>query len=190
MTYFVILESATMLLSFLIKIGLFYLLIKFFNRLVKFSTVLKLILLYEAWSFVFWIIDPSRLLYSLPLGLQAVLYPVYLLVSVVVLFSFLYFLMRKFSLLNFKKTLAIFLIMFFIATPFISYFHTVLAHSMTKSFFPNIASELPILDEMIRTFTIQGLPPLAKAIKTLNTIDDALLGGKFFRELRWLIMAI
>jgi len=190
MTYFIILASVTILLAFLIKIGLFYLLIKFFNRLVKFSTALKLILIYQAGSFVFWIIDPSRLFYSFPIGLRAVLYPLYFLLSVVVLFLFLYFLMRKFSLLNLKKTLIVFSIMFFVATPFLSYSRATITYSMTKSFFPDVVSELPILNEMIKTLTFQSLPPSAKAIKTLDTIDGALLDGKFFKELRWLIMAI
>lgn len=190
MTYFIILQSITILLAFLIKIGVFYFSIKFFNRLVKFSTALKLILLYEAGFFVFWIIDPSRLLYFFPSGVRAVLYPAYLLVSIAVLFLFLYFLIRKFSLLNFKKTLVIFLIIFFIVTPFLSYSRAALVYSMIKSFFPDIASELPIFNKMIETFTIQALPPSAKAIKILNTIDDSLLGGKFFKELRWFIMTI
>ena len=190
MTYFIILASTTILIAFLTKIGVFYFLIKLFNRLVRFSTALKLILIYEAGSFVFCIIDPSRLLYSFPIGLRAVLYPAYLLISVVILFLLLHFLIRKFSLLSFKKTLVVFLIMFFIATTFISYFRTTLVHSMTRSFLPDIASELPILYEMIETFTFQGLTPSAKTIKIINTIDDSLLGGKFFRELRWLIMTI
>jgi hypothetical protein len=190
MAYFIILDSITILLAFLINIGIFYFLIKLFNRLVKFSTALKLILLYETGFFIFWIIDPSRLLYFFPSVLRAVLSPVYLLVSIVVLFFFLSFLMRKFSLLNFRKTLIVFLMMFFIVTPFLSYYRAALAYSMTKSFFPYIASELPILNEMIRTLTFPALPPSAKAIKILNTIDDSLLGGKFFKELRRFVMEI
>ncbi|MDI6591817.1 MAG: hypothetical protein QME61_02705 [Patescibacteria group bacterium] len=188
MTYFIILESITIFLAFLVNIGVFYFLIKLFNRSVKFLTALKLILLYEAGFFFFWIIDPARLFYFFPLGLRAVLYPVYLLVSVVVLFLFLYFLMQKLSLLNFKKTLIVFLIIFFIITPFLSYCRAALAYSMTKSFFSDIASELSIFNEMIKTFTFQALPPSAKAIKILNIIDDSLLGGKFFKELRWFII--
>src|SRR3989344_7797501 len=111
MTYFIILESITILLAFLVKIGVFYFLIKLFNQSVKFSIALKLILLYEVGSFAFWIIDPFSLFHFFPPGLLAFLYAAYLLTSVVVLFLFLYFLMQRFSLLNFRKTLAIFTIM-------------------------------------------------------------------------------
>lgn len=181
MTHFVILESITILLAFLVNIGIFYLLIKLFDRSVKFLAVLKLILLYEAGFFAFWIVDPFRFLYSLLLELRVVLYPLYFIVPVVILFLFLYFLMRKFSLLNLKKTLVIFLIMFFMVTPFISYSRTMLTHSI-------IDLELSILYEMIEIFTFQGLSSPAKTIKIINTIDDSLLGGKFFRELRRFII--
>ncbi|MCH7828744.1 hypothetical protein IH982_02710 [Patescibacteria group bacterium] len=190
MTYFIILEAITILLAFLVNIGIFYLLIKLFNRLAKFSAVLKLIFLYEVGFFVFWLIDLSRLLLFFPLWLQAVLYPAYLLVSIMVLFLFLYFLMQKFSLLNFKKILIVFLIMFLIVTPFLSYYRAALTYSMTKSFFPDIVSELSLFNAMIKSLPFQSLPSPAKAIKILNTVDDSLLGGKFFKELRRLIITI
>ena len=191
MTYFIILVSITILLAFLIKIGIFYLLINFLNRLVKFSTALKVILLYEVGSFLFWVLDLLSLRYFFPAQLWLFSYVLHLLVSTIILFLFLYFLMGKFSLLNFKKTLIIFLIMFFMVTPFISYSRGTLTYSMTKSFFPDVASELPILNEMIETFpAFQGLTPSAKTIKIINIIDDSLLGGKFFKELRRLIFTL
>ena len=77
-----------------------------------------------------------------------------------------------------------------LVTLFTSYSRTALVDSITKSLFPDAASELPIFKKMAQDLFFQNLPPQAKTTKILNTIDDSLLGGKFFRGLFQLFYTI
>jgi len=86
MAYFITLEVITILLAFLIRLAVFYFVIKIFNRIVTISRALKPILLYELGFFIFWIIDPFRLFHFFSYAPRALISPLYLLASVAILF--------------------------------------------------------------------------------------------------------
>lgn len=196
MLYITFLEAGTIILAFLIKLVAFYFLMKLFNKVVKFSTILKPVLLYELGVFLFFLIDPSfRLIYFFPLGIRNILlYPLCLLITVVILFLFFNFLMSKFSLFTWKKSLIVFLIMFFLITPLLSYSQAVVTNLVAK--LPVFVDEVSELKSILyslppKAFLPIFLPmkfPIPLPLRILGAIKNGFLEEKFLTQLRMFIM--
>ena len=118
MVYLIILSLTTFVLAFASKLLITYFFIKFFNREKSFWMIFKPILLYELGVFCLFIINPVSLIYLLTPIISRIflfriphifLFPVYFLISAIILFLIFKFIMERFSLLDFKKSLLIFL---------------------------------------------------------------------------------
>lgn len=186
MIYLIILALITFLLAFALKLLITYLFIKFFNRTNNFWSIFKPILLYELGVFCFFIINPGSLIYILtPIIPRIFLFPIYFLISIIILFLIFKFIMQKFSLLNFKKSLLVFLVMFIIITPIISY-------SKAKLEF-NIEKKIPI-EWPYRLGEFQGpgvlKPPPVILLEKINRLNDIFLEKEFLRELRYFLITI
>lgn len=186
MTNLIILEIATIILFFFIKIVVFYLLIKALNREIRFLTALKPLLLYELAILIFLFIDPAKLVYSLRMAVSHVfLVPIYLLILVIVSFLIFRFIMKKFSLLDFKKSLAVFLLIFFVANPILSFYRATLLTDLAERILtPSEWSELSHnLEMMVRITSLRGLPLSLKVFKVVSDTGRTLFGNEFFYEL-------
>ena len=137
MTYLIILSFALFLIAFAIDLIITFLLIKFFNRTAGFWTIFKPILFYQIGVFCFYFIKPTNLIYILdPIIPRRFLLPLVLLATVIILFLIFKLIMQKFSLLNFKKSLIVFFLMFLVITPAISFSRSIVE--------VKIAEKLPI----------------------------------------------
>jgi len=190
MVYLIILTFFTFLLAFAVKLLITYFFIKFFNRTAIFWVIFKPILFYELGVFCFFVINPVSLIYLLtPIIPRVFLFPAYLLISVVILFLIFKFVMQKFSLLNFKKSLLIFFAMFLIITPIISYSRTMLEF--------NIAKNLPVYEELISIQEIfqrelfQSIKsPSEIILEKVNKLNEIFLEEEFLKGLRNFLITI
>jgi len=183
-TYFIVLEAVTIFLAFLVKLIAFYFLIKFFNRTIKFSTVLKPILLYEMGFLVFILISETILFYPMHLFssfLPAIIVStLYFLIFVIIAFLIFHLAIRTFSIMSWKKSLVVFLLIFILITPAISSVR-IKALSMTPvSFSADEISELNLSREYL---PFQSSPLPIKVVKIFDVLDNSILEGKFLKEL-------
>lgn len=189
MAYLIILTFLTFLLAFAVKLLITFFFIKFFNRTAGFWAIFKPILLYELGVFCFFFINPVSLIYLLtPIIPRVFLSPVYLLISVVIMFLIFKFVMQKFSLLNLKKSLLIFFTMFLIITPIISCSRAMLEFNMAKN--------LPVYKELI---SVQGIlqelfqsikPPSEIVLEKVNRLNEIFLEEEFLKGLRNFLITI
>ncbi len=190
MIYLLLLEAVTILVAFFIKILAFYLLIRFFNRTVKLLSILKPILLYELGIFIFVLISPTILIYPLRLLRLylpiILLFPIFLLIFVGISFLIFYSTMRKFSILDLRKSLVVFLIILII-TPSISFLRLSIISPIT---------ELPIFSKaisrnymyMLYEAPFSSLPLSMKTMSVLNKIDTSLFERTISNEIAGFLM--
>lgn len=188
MVYLIILNFITFLLAFSLKLLIAYFFIKFFNRTVNFWAILKPILLYELGVSCFFIISPTDLLnLIIP---HILLFPIVLLVQVSILFLFFRFIMRKFALLDFKKSLLIFFAMFLIVTPLLSFSRQIVE--------VEVAAKLPIsfdsqynFQEMIQRFYFSPVELKSTSdtiYQKVNSLNEVFLEEEFLNKFRQFIM--
>ena len=188
MIYLILLTLISFLLAFAIKLFVTFLLIKLFNRTAIFWALLKPILLYELGALCFFIINPTGVLdVIIP---RLLLFPIIFLISVVALFLIFRFVMQKFSLLNFKKSLIIFLIMFFIITPVLSFGKDLIESKIVMRFAVFNSTEFSY-ESIFSDFSSQRPKPLPELIlEKTGTLDSIFLEKKLLIELRNYIMTI
>jgi len=117
--YLTSLEIFSFLLILFIGILVFYFLIKRWQK-TNFLTVLKAIVLYELGSFLLYLIYPFSLL-SRTFG-NSIFKILNLLLFVIISFFIFYFVMKKVLLMNWKKSLIIFILVILILFPFLDFF--------------------------------------------------------------------
>jgi len=190
MVYLIILSFIAFLLAFALKLLITYFFIKFFNREKSFRVIFKPILLYELGVFVFFFIDPFSLIYLLsPIISRNFLPPIYFLFFIIALFPIFKFIMKKFSLLDFKKSVLVFFATFVIITPFIFYSKTM--------FEVKIVERLPIFEEwsykqeMFQLFSEPRLKsPSEILLEKIGRLNDIFLEGWWLKDLREFIITI
>jgi|AntAceMinimDraft_18_1070375.scaffolds.fasta_scaffold94195_3 hypothetical protein len=122
----ILLASIALILTFAIKIPVFYLLTKIFNKEVKFLTSLKALISFEVLYFIFACIYFSPIYSSswrsILLSIGMILIPggLFLLTN------------RVIKLTNWKKAMILFILMFLIATPIIVYFTNIVVGNITS----------------------------------------------------------
>ena len=128
MTFFIafiliiLLDLTIFLTAFALSILITYFLIKLFNHDKKFWEIIKPIVLYEVGVFSFFFIDPASLTILLASIIpHIILFILYFLIIAISLFFIFEIVMRKYLLLDIKKSILVFLIMFLVTTPFIFY---------------------------------------------------------------------
>jgi len=138
--YLTLLEIITVLLTLLIGIVIFYFLVKRWQK-IKFLTVLKTVFLYELGSLFIYLIYPFPLLSRI--SNVSVLKILDVLIFGIILFFVFYFITKKILLINWKKTLILFLLVIIILFPFLDYFRTMLVEKIkTFSVFVEERSEI------------------------------------------------
>lgn len=194
MIYLIILSFIIFLLAFAVKLLITYFFIKFFNRTNSFWSIFKPILLYELAVFSLFIIDPISLIYILtPIISSHFLLPIYILILVIILFYMFKIIMRKFSLLNLKKSLLIFFVMFLIITPIILYSQTILNFNLAKNL--PAYEKLNYTPEMFLQTIQQPLfqpirSPSEIVLKKIDRLNDIFLEGEFLKGLNKFIITI
>lgn len=188
MIYLILLIFVFFLLAFAIKLFATFLLIKLFNRTAIFWIILKPILLYELGAICFFIINPTGVLdLIIP---RLLLSPIVFLISVIALFFIFRFIMQKFSLLNFKKSLIIFLMIFFIITPVLSFGKDLIESKIVMKFAVFNSIEFSY-ESIFSDFLSQGPKSLPELIlEKIGTLDGIFLQEKLLNELRNYIMTI
>jgi len=111
----ILLEISTFLLMLLIVIGVIYLLLRKFNTSIKFTAFLRVILLYYVCAVILYSISG---IFVPPFYLKIVRF----LIFTAVLFAVFYLITRKVLLIDWKKSLTIFLLMSFILLPILNLF--------------------------------------------------------------------
>lgn len=112
MIYLLVLEISLIVVAFALKLGAIYFLVKLFNPAITFSKLLKVFLLFEGSSFAFYLLASS----FLPDGslLPILLIPIALGALFVLL-------TQKFVLLNWRKAVMVFVLLFVVVTPLVSF---------------------------------------------------------------------
>ena len=189
MIYLIILTFVFFLIAFATKLLITYSLVKFFNKSKNFWLIFKPILLYELGVFCFFIIDPFSLIHLMVRHAVSplFLFILYFLNSFIVLFFIFKIIMQKFSLLDFKKSLLVFFMMFLIVTPIISFSKGVIKY--------NIIERLPVYDEEFlfwehfyssrKQVSFSGV-----LLEKIIRLNDIFLSEKFLKELRRSLMTI
>ena len=192
MVYLIIFTLITFILALALKLLITYFFIKLFNKEKSFWLIFKPILLYELGVFCFFIIDPVSLIYLIPWTIipHVFLFPVYFLTSIIILFLIFKLIMQKFSLLDFKKALLVFLIMFIIITPFISYSKVTAELKM--------AERLSIFEEWGHEEAFPSLlfpeprlkSPSEILLEKTDRLNDIFLQGELLKGLRSFLITI
>ncbi|MBU3934828.1 hypothetical protein KKC00_02620 [Patescibacteria group bacterium] len=147
--------------------------IKYFNKTVNFITIFKPILFYELGIFCFFFINPIALVHLFKAIIPyRFLSLIELLIIVGVSFFIFNFVMQKFSLLNFKKALIVFFVMFLIVTPIVLYVTQQIAIRYVVEKFPVFSYDQP----PSQTFS-QVL------LTKIDGLNDIFLEGEFMSKL-------
>lgn len=151
---------------FLIKILAFYLLVKLFNKKAKFLTSLKTLLIFELLYFIF------ACVYFRPIYSSVWLSSLATLGVIVISYLIFYFSNYLTKLIDWKKGIILFIIMFLIITPIISYLVTRTMSTIETSD-ESIFLEMNIYELLNRMIN----PPLKwKIVETMgNSIGNGLL---------------
>jgi len=192
MAYLIILSFITFLLAFAGKLLITYFFIKFFNREKSFLMIFKPILLYELGVFCFFIINPVSLIYLLTSIIPHILlFHVYFLISIIILFLIFKFIMQKFLLLDFKKSLLIFFVVFFIITPLLSFFQVMLEYNISEklSVF-EMWSYLQERERFQQFLSLELKHPSVILFEAVRRLNDIFLGGEFWKGLRNFLITI
>lgn len=186
MFYTILFEIIMIIIGFILKLLAFYLMIKYYNKTINLSSIIKPILLYELGAFIYFnLVDISE--YGIyfnkivPISLFIIFY---ILISIIVLFVFFKFIMEKYNLLSWKKSLAVYLIIFFIAIPSIIYIKSIASKPIMKlSVFEREVQELRKYDLLSLVNMLQG-PQKPLPLRITNAINNSLLNGKIISELQ------
>lgn len=176
MTNLIIFKIVIILVDFFVKLAVLYLLIKIFNKSIKFPTTIRAIFIYEAISFLFiWIFGFDRFKWATGMNNNYFAFLIYLIIVVTVLFLIFGIIMKKFSLLNFGKSLIVFLIMACLIIPILfysQYFLMPTSARKTETQYQAYYGVAPSLSSSIGT------------LKIIDKIGDALLRREIVKELR------
>ena len=105
----------SIIIILLIKVPVFYLLVKFFDKKVKFLTSLKTLLIFELLYFIFACIYFKPIYSSVWLSILTTF-------GIIVISCLIFYLSNRLTkLIDWKRGIALFIIMFLIVTPVISY---------------------------------------------------------------------
>jgi len=201
MIYLIIFTFITFILAFVLKLLITYFFIKLFNKEKSFWLIFKPILLYELGVFCFFIINPVSLIYFLvPWYIipHVFLFPVYFIISIIILFLIFKFIMKKFSLLDFKKALLVFFIMFIIITPIISFSKSMVDHEVAK----RIPASEELFEELLELRYFQEsyygldsghyglMSPDIIILKKIDRLSEIFLGSKLLLDLYSFLITI
>ena len=181
--YFTFLEIITIILVLLTGIVIFHFLVKKWQGN-KFLTTLKFFTLYILGSVFIYLIYPFPLLAKFLDGNLVKLLD-FLIYSIVLFFIF-YFIARKILLINWKKSLACFLLIVIILFPMLSFFRTRLV-TQVAVIIPAFAEERMRLDdetdEYFKEYGISSFlseqsipsPPIPLALRAVGELEKAML---------------
>ena len=181
--YFTFLEIITIILVLLTGIVIFHFLVKKWQGN-KFLTTLKFFTLYILGSVFIYLIYPFPLLAKFLDGNLVKLLD-FLIYSIVLFFIF-YFIARKILLINWKKSLACFLLIVIILFPMLSFFRTRLV-TQVAVIIPAFAEERMRLDdetdEYFKEYGISSFlseqsipsPPIPLALRAVGELEKATL---------------
>lgn len=163
-------EALIFIILFLLKILIFYYLIKLFKKDIMLSAVIKPILIYELGAFIFYLLYPS---FS---GRITILY---LLIPLIVLYAFFYFVMQKFLLLDWKKSLAVFVLISLLVCPAISY---VSGYASAKVTFPILKKENPEIFQisLLNLLNFENMLPLP--LRIIDQFKRSAFSGRFLSD--------
>ena len=149
--------------------------------------------MYELGVFCFFVINPASLIYILTLAIPHIfLFPLYFLISFIIAFLIFKFIMQKFSLLDFKKSLIIFLLMFLLITPAISFSRSIVELKIAEKLPISIAEQYNF-QEMMQQFFFQSYAlksPSQIIYEKAYRLNAIFLEEEFLRELRNFIITI
>ena len=192
MIYLIALSLTTFVLAFALKLLITYFFIKFFNREKNFWVIFKPILLYELGAFCLFIINPVSLIYLLtPILPRIFLFLLYFLISAVILFLIFKFIMERFSLLNFKKSLLIFFVMFVIVTPIIFYSKVIIESKVAEKLL--VFEKWSYKKEVFPQILFQKFRPKSPSeilLEKIDRLNDIFLEGEFVKGLRNFLITI
>lgn len=156
MTNFIIISVVTLILVFIAKLGIFFVLSKKLNQKAKFSNVFKTFLIYEILAFLFVLIylGMNNFLFIDASILRILLF---IIVSYLIFFAATYFT----KLFSWKKGLLVFVLMFFIITPLLSgtIGRGILIvtkpnlEDVSSDFFSNLPLSLKIMDRISKSLS-------------------------------------
>ena len=190
--YLTILKTVIFVFTLLAGVIILYFSLKFLDKTTKFSTVLKTFLLYQLGAILVFLAYPYppvfKVLSSFGIFLSGILRFLDLAILTALLFLIFYFIARKLLLIiNWKKSLAIFLVMIFVLFPFLSY---------SKLFLTQRITNLPIFEKEISKFNLLissrslgellffGAPPMPWSFRILTVMESGLsLPVNYLKEL-------
>ena len=193
MIYLLVLEIFTLLLVVCLKFGVVYLLVRAFNKAITLGKLLKVVLLFELGAFLFYLV--SSALFSLNSAYFLLIFPIsfgrlyILFVPPLVLGIIFASLMRRFDLLNLKKATIVFIIIFLVMTPFVSFLSIVVGQAIFA---------IPIFERAI-TETLQTNPsfffdfdPLSSQLplplRVVSFLDNSVMQQYWISNLRSLLL--
>lgn len=177
--YLALLGIITILLTLSIGVVFFYFLLKRWQE-TKFLTVLKALALYELGSILIYLVYPFPFSSGiLKFGLSGILN--ILIFGVIVFFAF-YFISKKILSINWKKSLACFLLVVVIGLPFLDYFRILFVKKISN--FSIFAKENAKMEAEMRAYFEQYgfgvfispiVPPPPEPLKAIEIIERATL---------------
>ncbi|RLC46095.1 MAG: hypothetical protein DRH70_06205 [Candidatus Coatesbacteria bacterium] len=194
MIYLVALLLIGFILAFSGKILVTSLLVQLFNRTKKIREILRPVLLYEFGAFCFFEFIRKGVFFTLNHWFQLAFGFIFsfflsLLVLISTLFFIFAFVMKEYSLLNPRQSLAVFLIIFFIVTPIIFLSKVIIEGKILRS--SNVFGVYTSFLEEKNRFPglIPTLPSIAVSIE-IDKLNDIFLEKEFLIELRKFIMTV
>lgn len=175
--YLTLLGVTTLIFTLFIGIVIFYFLVRLFNREIKFSMALRGILLYQFSSLILYLVYPTPFLAKI--SPSTALKILDLLIFSSILFLIFYFVTRRYFVINWKKSLVLFVILIFVLFPALSFYHLMVTEKLT---------DLPIFaEESLKLYTqikewwegggiwFLGLPPEPLSFKIIGKIESGIL---------------
>jgi len=171
MTNFIIISVVTLILVFIAKLGIFFVLSKKLNQKAEFSNVFKTFLIYEILAFLFVLIylGMNNFLFIDTSILRIFLF---IIVSYLIFFAATYFT----KLLSWKKGLLVFVLMFFIITPLLS---GIIGNGI-----------LMISRSNLEDVSLASLSSLPLSLKIMDRISKSLSGGLISRYYMSIIISL
>jgi hypothetical protein len=170
MTNIIIIALFLTFIFIFLKFFVLYLLMKFFDKSINIFSIIKLFLVYELLVIILFSLKPH--------GLNSLLSG-YLKISIVFILSFTIFnfLTHYYSLFNFKKSIIIFLLMFFLLTPLL-YFCKTQIEKRISNYQYNKMDKTQLYNQLF--IEISHPPILSKINMALNS---SILEGGFLFDL-------
>lgn len=175
MIYLPLAKGALVILFFAIKIGVFFGLVKIFNKGISFPKVLKRLLIFELGAFLFYL----AYLYITRVGLLIIVG------QFIVMFAWFAFLTTRKKFLTLKKAIIIFLLIFIVITPLISFGHDIAMSRMVR--ISVIEQEMEELTKDISIQSVLWFGPkvldLPLSLKIVGRIEVSLLEKRFIGDI-------